>query len=34
VQCVVVKRQGPLTGGGVELVSVSNPIGTDASCKT
>jgi hypothetical protein len=34
VQCVVVKRQGPLTGGGVELVSVSNPIGTDASCQT
>ena len=30
VQCVVVKRQGPLTGGGVELVSVSNPIGLEA----
>jgi hypothetical protein len=34
VQCVVVKRQGPLTGGGVELVSVSNPIGNEASCGT
>jgi hypothetical protein len=33
VQCVVVKREGPLTGGGVELVSVSNPIGLDASCR-
>jgi hypothetical protein len=32
VQCVVVKRQGPLTGGGVELVSISNPIGLEASC--
>jgi hypothetical protein len=32
VQCVVVKREGPLTGGKVELVSVSNPIGLDASC--
>jgi hypothetical protein len=32
VQCVVVKREGPLTGGGVELVSISNPIGLDASC--
>jgi hypothetical protein len=34
VQCVVVKRQGPLTGGAVELVSVSNPIGLEASCRT
>jgi hypothetical protein len=34
VQCVVVRREGPLTGGGVELVSVSNPIGLDASCST
>jgi hypothetical protein len=32
VQCVVVRRQGPLTGGGVKLVSISNPIGLDASC--
>ena len=32
VQCVVVKRQGPLSGGGVELVSLSNPIGNEASC--
>src|SRR4051812_25206560 len=29
VQCVVVRRQGPLTGGRVELVSVSNPIGNE-----
>ena len=34
VQCVRVKRQGPLTGGAVELVSVSNPIGNEASCQT
>jgi hypothetical protein len=34
VQCVVVRREGPLTGGDVELVSVSNPIGREASCGT
>jgi hypothetical protein len=34
VQCVVVDRKGPLTGGGVELLSISNPIGLDASCGT
>ena len=33
VQCVVVERKGPLTGGGVELVSISNPIGLSASCR-
>jgi hypothetical protein len=32
VQCVVVKREGPLTGGKVELISISNPVGLDASC--
>jgi hypothetical protein len=32
VQCVVVRRKGPLTGGGVELVSISNPIGLESSC--
>jgi hypothetical protein len=32
VQCVVVRRQGPLTGGGVEVVSISNPVGLEASC--
>ena len=32
VQCVVVQRQGPLTGGGVRLVSISNPIGSTATC--
>jgi hypothetical protein len=32
VQCVRVRRQGPITGGGVELVSISNPIGLEASC--
>ena len=33
VQCVVVHRKGPLTGGGVELVSISNPVGGEASCR-
>jgi hypothetical protein len=32
VQCVVVRRSGPLSGGAVELISISNPIGTSASC--
>ncbi|MEA2167300.1 MAG: hypothetical protein QOF76_600 [Solirubrobacteraceae bacterium] len=32
VQCVVVRRQGPLTGGGVVVSSISNPIGLEASC--
>ncbi len=32
VQCVVVRRQGPLTGGKVEIVSISNPIGLEAPC--
>jgi hypothetical protein len=34
VQCVVVRREGPLTGGGVELVSISNPVGLEASCRS
>jgi hypothetical protein len=32
VQCVVVKREGPLTGGKVQVVSISNPIGIQARC--
>jgi hypothetical protein len=32
VQCVRVRREGPLTGGGVELLSISAPIGGEASC--
>jgi hypothetical protein len=34
VQCVVVRREGPLTGGSVEIVSISNPIGLEATCRT
>ena len=32
VQCVRVRRDGPLTGGGVELLAVSKPIGLESSC--
>jgi hypothetical protein len=32
VQCVRVRRDGPLTGGDVELLSLSAPIGNDDSC--
>jgi hypothetical protein len=32
VQCVRARRDGPLTGGGVELLAVSAPIPRDASC--
>jgi hypothetical protein len=32
VQCVRVRRDGPLTGGSVELLSISAPIGGEASC--
>ena len=32
VQCVKVRREGPLTGGGVELLALSDPIGLQASC--
>jgi hypothetical protein len=32
VQCVRVRREGPLTGAGVELLAISAPIGGDESC--
>jgi hypothetical protein len=32
VQCVRVRRDGPLTGGDVELLSVSAPIDREGSC--
>jgi hypothetical protein len=32
VQCVRVRRDGPLTGADVELLSISEPIGNDDSC--
>jgi len=32
VQCVRVRRDGPLSGAGVELLSISPPIGNEASC--
>jgi hypothetical protein len=32
VQCVRVRRDGPLTGSGVELLSISAPIGLEAPC--
>jgi hypothetical protein len=32
VQCVRVRRDGPLTGGDVELLAVSAPIGGEESC--
>jgi hypothetical protein len=32
VQCVRVRREGPLTGAGVQLLSLSNPIGLESSC--
>jgi hypothetical protein len=32
VQCVRVRRDGPLTGSDVELLSISEPIGNDAGC--
>lgn len=34
VQCLVVRREGPLTGGGVQVVSISNPIGLEADCRS
>jgi hypothetical protein len=34
VQCVRVRREGPLTGGSVELLSVSAPIAPDGGCGT
>ncbi len=32
VQCVKALREGPVTGGGVELLSISKPIPLDAAC--
>jgi hypothetical protein len=32
VQCVRVRRDGPLTGNTVELLSISAPIGNESSC--
>jgi hypothetical protein len=32
VQCVRARREGPLTGGGVELLSISAPIGRESPC--
>jgi hypothetical protein len=32
VQCVRVRREGPLTSGAVELLSVSAPIARDGAC--
>jgi hypothetical protein len=34
VQCVRVRREGPLTGAGLELLAISDPIGGDESCGT
>jgi hypothetical protein len=32
VQCVRVRREGPVSGGDVELLSISAPIGREESC--
>ena len=32
VQCVKATREGPLTGGGVELLAISRPLPGEASC--
>ena len=32
VQCVRVRRDGPLTGNTVELLSISSPIGNESAC--
>jgi hypothetical protein len=34
VQCIRVRREGPLAGGGVELLAISAPIGREAPCAT
>ena len=34
VQCVRVRRDGPLTGADVELLAISAPIGGEESCVT
>jgi hypothetical protein len=33
VQCIRVRREGPLTGGGVELLALSAPIGGEEGCE-
>jgi hypothetical protein len=33
VQCVRVRREGPLTGADVELLAISQPIGREAPCE-
>jgi hypothetical protein len=32
VQCVRVRREGPLTGAGVQLLALSDPIGLESPC--
>lgn len=32
VQCVKVRREGPLTGGGAEILAISGPIAATGSC--
>jgi hypothetical protein len=32
VQCVRVRREGPVDGAGVELLSISAPIGRESAC--
>jgi hypothetical protein len=32
VQCARVRRDGPLSGGGAQLLSLSDPIGGEAAC--
>jgi hypothetical protein len=32
VQCVRVRREGPLTGGGVQVLSLSDPVGLESAC--
>jgi hypothetical protein len=32
VQCVRVRREGPLTGADVELLAISSPIGREEGC--
>src|SRR3954454_4331868 len=32
VQCVRVRRDGPVTGGDVELLAISAPIGNESGC--
>ena len=32
VQCVRVRREGPLTGGGVQVLALSDPIGLESGC--